>query len=149
LNILLSLNKNFVLVITILFFIILFIFIILKFYFSYEYKNSEIEIKISNADITEPRFAINNPSKKIFVTAQEGNFIKGGKILLKNNVKFTSENFSIETDNVVFDRQKQTASSDDKSVFKSKNTIISSDGFDIYDSGNIINFYGKAVVTLK
>ena len=125
------------------------IFLTFKFYFSIDDKNYENKIQISKADITEPRFAINNPSKKIFVTAKEGNFIKDGKILLKKNVKFTSENFSIETDNVIFDRDKQTARSDDKSVFKSKNTIISSDGFDINDSGNKINFYGNAVVILK
>ena len=105
--------------------------------------------EIKKADITQPRFAINNPSQKIFVTAKEGNFIEGGKILLKNNVKFKSSNFSIESDNVTFDRKKQTAHSKNKSIFKSKNTMISSEGFNIYDNGNIINFYGKAVVILK
>ena len=34
-----------------------------------------VELKLSKADISEPRFAINNDSKKIFVTAKEGNFI--------------------------------------------------------------------------
>ena len=105
--------------------------------------------EIKKADITQPRFAINNPSQKIFVTAKEGNFIEGGKILLKNNVKFKSRNFSIESDNVTFDRKEQTAQSKDKSIFKSKNTMISSEGFNMYDNGNIINFYGKAVVILK
>ena len=32
------------------------------------------ELILSNADISEPKFAINNDSKKIFVTAKQGNF---------------------------------------------------------------------------
>ncbi len=107
------------------------------------------QVKVASADITNPRFAINNPTKKIFITAKEGNFLDDGRILLKNNVRFTSNDFSILSDNVVFDRKEQTAKSNHDSTFKSDKTIISSEGFDIYDSGNKINFYGKAVVVLK
>ena len=114
-----------------------------------EYELSRKKVEISNADITNPRFAINNPSQKIFVTAKEGNFVKGEKILLKKNVRFTSNDFSILSDNVIFDRNNQTAHSKSKSIFKSDKTTISSDGFDIYDKGNKINFYGNAVVILE
>ena len=64
-------------------------------------------------------------------------------------LEFKSSKFSIESDNVTFDRKEQTAHSKNKSTFKSKNTIISSEGFNIYDNGNIINFYGNSVVILK
>ena len=104
---------------------------------------------ISNADISEPRFAINNETKKIYITASEGNFINKDEILLKNNVRFNSNEFSIETDKVIFNRNKQTAKSTTDSIFKSKNTSIASEGFDIYDNGNKIIFYGNSYIILK
>ena len=109
----------------------------------------KIEKNLSNADIAEPRFAINNESKKIYITAKEGNFLNNDEILLEKNVRFKSNVFSIETEKVIFDRNKQTAKSENKSLFKSKNTTISSDGFNIYDKGDKIIFFGKSYVTLK
>ena len=50
---------------------------------------------------------------------------------------------------VIFNRYEQTAKSDAKSLFKSENTTISSDGFNIYDKGNKIVFYGKSLVVIK
>ena len=101
------------------------------------------------ADISKPKFAINNEKKKIYITASEGNFINKDEILLKDNVKFKSNEFSIETDKVVFNRNEQTARSNTKSLFKSKNTTISSDGFNIHDKGNKIIFYGNSYIVLK
>ena len=115
---------------------------------------NNIEVKVSeinspNVDITEPKFAINNNSKKIQITAKEGNFINKDEILLKENVRFKSNDFSIETQKVIFNRYEQTAKSDTKSLFKSENTTISSDGFNIYDRGNKIVFYGNSLVVIK
>tara|TARA_B100000674_G_C37217268_1_gene635340 strand:- start:99 stop:413 length:315 start_codon:yes stop_codon:yes gene_type:complete len=104
---------------------------------------------LANVDISEPKFAINNSSKKIYITAKEGNFLNKDKILLKENVKFQSHDFSIETETVIFDRNKQTAESKTKSLFKSKNSTILSDGFDIHDRGNKIIFYGNSFIVLK
>ena len=101
------------------------------------------------ADISEPKFAINNENKKIFITANEGNFLNNDEILLENNVRFKSNDFSIETENVIFNRTDQTAQSNTRSFFKSENSSISSDGFDIQDRGNIIIFYGKSYLLLK
>ena len=103
----------------------------------------------SDVDISEPKFAINNESKKIYITAKEGNFLNKDEILLKNNVRFKSNDFSIETENVIFNRNEQTAESKTRSLFKSKNTYISSDGFNIYDKGNKIIFYGNSNIILK
>ena len=105
--------------------------------------------RLSNIDIEEPKFAINNTSKKINITAQEGNFLNKDEILLRKNVKFKSNEFIIETDNVVFNRNKQTARSKTKSLFKSEKTTIFSDGFNIFDKGNRIIFYGNSQVILK
>ena len=108
-----------------------------------------IKDNFTDADISEPKFAINNDSKKIFVTAKQGNFLNKDKILLKENVRFKSNDFSIETERVIFDRNNQTAQSKSKSLFKSKNTTISSDGFNIYDKGNRIIFHGNSFIVLK
>ena len=109
----------------------------------------EIPSRISNADISEPKFSINNDSQKIYITAKEGNFINKNEILLKKDVKFKSNDFSIETEKVIFDRNNQTAKSKTRSLFKSKNTSITSDGFDINEMGNKIVFYGNSFVILK
>ena len=100
-------------------------------------------------DITEPKFAINNDKEKIYISAKEGNFINKDEILLKKNVRFNSNDFSIETEKVIFNRDKQTAKSETRSLFKSLNTMISSDGFNINDDGNKIIFYGKSIIVLK
>ena len=54
-------------------------------YLSIENNKIVNQIRISNVDITEPRFSINSSSQKILVTAKEGNFIEENKILLKKN----------------------------------------------------------------
>ena len=107
------------------------------------------KIRISNADIEKPKFAINNESKKIYITANEGNFLDKNKILLNKNVRFKSNDFSIETEKVIFNRSEQTAQSKTKTYFKAENTTISSDGFDIFEKGNKIVFYGNSFVILK
>ena len=130
-----------------IFFFILFIFI--KQLDLVNIEISKIKPGLSNADIDEPRFTINNDSKKIYITAKEGNFINKDEILLNKNVTFKSNEFSIKTEKVIFDRNNQTAKSETKSLFKSSNTTISSDGFNIYDKGNKIIFFGKSFITLK
>ena len=114
------------------------------------YVKTDIEnMSVSKADIEEPKFAINNQSKQIQITAKEGNFLDKNKILLKKNVRFKSNDFIIETERVIFNRNEQTAQSKNKTFFSAENTKISSDGFDIFDKGNKIFFYGNAFVILK
>ena len=128
--------------------------IFIIFIFSKQINLNKFEIKfsnedLSNIDILEPKFAINNLSKKINITANQGNFLNKDEVLLQDNVRFKSNNFSIETENVIFNRNKQTAQSKTKSFFKSKNASISSDGFNIHDNGNKIIFYGSSYIILK
>ena len=132
--------------------IIFFLFITLIFLKQINLANKEIknfETNFSNADISQPKFSINNKSKKIHITAKEGNFLNKDEILLKENVKFKSNDFSIETEKVIFNRDKQTAKSKTKSMFKSKNATITSDGFNIHDNGNKLIFYGNSYIILK
>ena len=127
-------------------------FILIVFYEQTNLNSFRFEEKtnnLSDADISEPKFAINNKTKKIYITASEGNFLNKDEVLLKNNVRFKSNNFSIETDKVVFNRNQQTAQSKTRSLFKSENITISSDGFNIHDMGNKIIFHGNSYIILK
>ena len=109
----------------------------------------KINSKLSNVDISEPKFAINNNSNKINITAKEGNFLNKDEVLLRKNVRFKSKDFSIETEKVIFNRNKQTANSEVKSLFKTDNTTIFSNGFDINNNGNNIKFHGNSKLILK
>ena len=132
--------------------IILFIFLIFIFIKQISTNNEKLKntrINSTNVDISKPKFAINNETKKIYITAEEGNFLNKNEILLKENVRFKSNDFSIETEEVIFNRDKQTAHSKSKSLFKSKNVTIISDGFNIHDKGNKIIFYGNSNLILK
>ena len=55
----------------------------------------------------------------------------------------------IMSDEVIFDKKYLTASSSKKSKFISKNTLVISNGFEIVDSGNKINFNGKTILIIK
>ena len=131
--------------------IIIFVFLIIIFFKQINLNNiiEDTVISSSNADISEPKFSINNESKKIYITASQGNFINKDEVLLNENVRFKSNDFSIETEKVIFNRDKQTAKSKTKSMFKSKNATITSDGFNIHDNGNKIIFYGNSYIILK
>ena len=148
-NFFLHINRKFIILFGA---IIIFLFLIIIFFKQINLNNIIIEDTVkssSNADISEPKFAINNESKKIYITASQGNFINKDEVLLNENVRFKSNDFSIETEKVIFNRDKQTAKSKTKSMFKSKNATITSDGFDIHDKGNKIIFYGSSYIILK
>ena len=148
-NFFLYINRNLIILSGIL---ITLIFLIIVFYKQINLggiKFQDTENNLSDADISEPKFAINNDSKKIYITAAEGNFLNKDEVLLKENVKFKSNDFSIETEKVIFNRTDQTAKSKTKSKFISKNVTIASDGFNIRDEGNKIIFYGKSYIILK
>jgi len=149
LNYLLSINKSYILLISFLLFITFLFLIFFKYYNSSNKSKSLENDIISKADITEPKFAINGSNQKIVVTAKEGNFVGSNKVLLKTNVKFQSNKFIIETNNVIFDRKNQTAISHTASKFNSENTEILSEGFDIYDNGSKIKFFGNAKIILE
>ena len=148
-NYLLSLNKKTVLTLSLIFITFVFLGFFFK-YFQLTLKNNDfLEISSSESDIIKPKFSINSESQKIAVTAKEGNFISENKILLKKDVIFKSKKFKIMSDDVIFDKQDLTASSTQNSKFFSKKTSIVSNGFEIIDNGNKINFNGKTVLIIK
>ena len=114
-----------------------------------ESTNQITEISTNKSDIIKPKFSISGKKSEIFITAKNGNFISDEKILLEDDVKFKSKEFQLTSDNVVFDRKNLVATSEKKAKFLSKNTSIVSRGFDITENGNIINFKGQTVLTIK
>ena len=148
-NFILYINRTLFLLVSAIIFLFFAIFIFLKQNNINSKSTSEKFSRLSNADISEPKFSINNDTQKIYITAKEGNFINKNEVLLKKDVRFKSNDFSIETEEVIFDRNNQTAKTETKSLFKSKNTSITSDGFDINEKGNKIVFYGNSFVILK
>ena len=148
-NYLLSLNKKTVLILSLIFITFVFLWFFFKYFQSTLKNNDFLEISSSKSDIIKPKFSINSESQKIAVTAKEGNFISENKILLKKNVIFRSKKFKIMSDDVVFDKKYLTASSSQKSKFIAKKTSIVSNGFEIFDNGNKINFNGKTILIIK
>ncbi|MBT6198325.1 MAG: LPS export ABC transporter periplasmic protein LptC [Pelagibacteraceae bacterium] len=148
-NFLLTFNKKTLLISSFL------IISIICFFVSFTYiqskKIADIEISINNktADISKPKFSINSNKQKISVTANEGNFLTENEIMLEKNVIFKSDKFKIYSDNVLFNKKSLIASSKNKSKFVSDKTSIDSNGFDIIENGNIINFKGKTKLILK
>ncbi|MBT5214480.1 MAG: LPS export ABC transporter periplasmic protein LptC [Pelagibacteraceae bacterium] len=148
-NFLLTFNKKTLLISSFL------IISIICFFVSFTYiqskKIADIEISINNktADISKPKFSINSNKQKISVTASEGNFLTENEIMLEKNVIFKSDKFKIYSDNVLFNKKSLIASSKNKSKFVSDKTSIDSNGFDIIENGNIINFKGKTKLILK
>ena len=148
-NFLLTFNKKTLLISSFL------IISIICFFVSFTYiqskKIADIEISINNktADISKPKFSINSNKQKISVTANEGHFLTENEIMLEKNVIFKSDKFKIYSDNVLFNKKSLIASSKNKSKFVSDKTSIDSNGFDIIENGNIINFKGKTKLILK
>ena len=148
-NFLLSLNRKHILLFSVIIFIFFLILVFFNYFSSLEKNLLSNQSIIPNVDITEPRFAINNSNQKILVSAKEGNFLDDSRILLNKNVLFKSNDFVIKTDKVIFNRLDETAISKTKSTFITNNTKINSEGFNIYDNGKKIKFYGNSVIILK
>ena len=87
LNFFLHINRKFIIIFGA---IIIFLFLIIIFK-QINLANVILENTVkssSNADISEPKFAINNESKKIYITASQGNFINKDEVLLNENVRY-------------------------------------------------------------
>ena len=83
------------------------------------------------------------------VVAKKASFISDNKIFLEGNVKYSSNNFILESNKVNFDQDNFEAYSNEKTVFKSDKIFVTSQGFKIKDRGNIISFIGKCQLTIQ
>ena len=147
-NYLLQLNKSLILIFLIFLTITSLIFFFLK---NEILLKSEIEfdtIDNNSFDILNPKFTINNENGIITIEAKNGNFLNQNNILLENDVVFKSDKFKIYSSKVLFDKKNQTAYSKRDSTFVSGGTTIESEGFEIIDKGNTIQFNGKTKIIL-
>jgi len=150
LNIFLQINKKLLLIIICI--TALLVLLTLFIYTKINVVNNNIETIInqnSKYDILKPKFTINNEKNIISVTANEGNIMDNNDILLKNDVLFRSSDFTIHSDDVIYNRDKQTAKSKNDSIFVSERTTIESEGFNITEKGKIIKFNGKSKLILS
>ena len=151
-NRLLLLNKNTILLIIVSFSLLLLLYIYRENYFLDELieKEDDIELlSLDSSDLIKPKFSINRKKDNITVSANEGNFVTKDKILLNSDVQFKTEDFKITSNKATFNKKHQTASSDTLTEFQSEGTIISSQGFNITNSGNTISFKGKTKIILS
>ena len=147
-NYLHQLNKSLILIFLIFLTITSLIFFFLK---NEILLKSEIEfdtIDNNSFDILNPKFTINNENGIITIEAKNGNFLNQNNILLENDVVFKSDKFKIYSSKVLFDKKNQTAYSKRDSTFVSEGTTIESEGFEIIDKGNTIQFNGKTKIIL-
>ena len=144
-------RKNKVFIILIFFFISLILIILI--FQTNQLKKIKINdiptLRSVNYDISLPKFTINNHKRKISISAKGGNFINNDEIMLKENVKFKSKKFMILSNNVLFNKKKQTAKSATNSVFISDKTKIESEGFHLGENGDIIKFNGKTELLIS
>ena len=148
-NFILTFNKKIFLITSFFIFGAICFFISITYIQTKNINEQEIFIINQTADISKPKFSINSKKQKISVTANVGNFISQDEIMLENNVVFKSAKFKIFSDNVLFNKKNLVASSKNKSRFISDKTLINSNGFDITENGNIINFKGKTKLILR
>ena len=151
-NKLLLLNKNTILLLIVLTSLLLLLYIYKENYFldeSVKEKNNTQLLSLESSDLVKPKFSINRKKDNITVSANEGNFVTKDKILLNNEVEFKTENFKITSNKATFNKKHQTASSDTFTEFQSERTMISSQGFNITNSGDIISFKGKTKIILS
>ena len=147
-NKLLHLNKRFLISVLFFFGLISLVYLI--------YQQSKIiktKVNINNPklsfDLIDPKFTINNNKKKIAIKADQASFINKNEILLQNNVIFKSTNFTIKSNEVYFDKKKQSALSKKDSTFSSDGTNINAKGFIIKNGGEKIQFNGKTKIILS
>ena len=146
-NILFKINQ--LLLISIFFIIILILFIII--YFQFNKKNSEkiINYKVE-VDIINPRFIKEKSNNNnLEIIAKKASFLSKNEMFLEGDVKFSSKKFILESDKVNFDQINFNASSNQKTLFKSNNILIASEGFEVKDKGNKIFFKGKSYIEIQ
>ena len=132
--------------------LIILIFII-SFFFYFQFDRQEIVNNIeykADVDIINPRFTKEKSNKEnLEVIAKKASFLSKNKMFLEGNVKFKSNDFILESDMVNFNQLSFNASSNQKTFFKSKKLEINSNGFQVTNKGDIINFKGKSSITIK
>jgi len=130
----------------------LMIFIIIFYLYSQIEKNDEIITTNHKADIDiiNPRFTKEKKNKdNLEVVAKKASYLSKDKMFLEGEVNYKSNEFTLESDMVSFNRLNFDASSKQKTYFKSKKISIEAEGFKVINKGDIISFTGKSLIIIK
>jgi len=132
-------------------FLILFSILIIFLYTQYTKKNTTgLNNYDFEADIINPKFIKEKLNdSNLEVIAKKASFIGENEILLEGNVRYSSDNFLLESDKVSFDKINFNASSNERTFFKSKKISIIAEGFNVEDQGNLVSFKGKSKLEIK
>ena len=146
-NILFKINPKLLISILFVIFIILFYFL----YIQFSIKDTQQQIDYGkSADIVNPKFVKQkNNKEQIEVIAKKASFLSETKMFLEGNVKYQSDEFTLESDNVSFDQISFDAISNDNTIFKSEKINITSEGFQILQKGTKITFSGKSRIEIQ
>ena len=126
---------------------ILFIFL----YFQYNQKEDirKLDYEIG-ADLINPKFLKEKKNNNYLkVVAKKASFISDSEIFLEGDVKYSSNNFILESNKVNFDQDNFEAYSSEKTLIRSNKIFVTSQGFRIKDRGNVISFIGKCKLTIQ
>ena len=125
----------------------------LSFFLYFGFNNKEQKSVINyelGADIINPKFIKEKINKDhLEVLAKKASFLTETKIFLEGSVKYTSDNFILESDKVSFDKNSFNAFSDEKTSFVSKKVSIKSEGFNVEEAGDKIFFKGKSRLIIQ
>lgn len=146
-NILFKINQFFLISV---FFVIILV-IIFFLYFQLNDKNSEkiVEYK-TEVNVINPRFIKEKSNNNnLEIIAKKARFLSKNEMFLEGEVKYSSKKFILESDKVNFDQINFDASSNQKTLFKSNNILIASEGFEVKDKGNKIFFKGKSYIEIQ
>ena len=146
-NILFKTNQKFLI-------LLLFLLIVLICFFLYrQIFEGKVKTKINyevDADIVNPKFIKEKINKDYLeVLAKKASFINESEMFLEGEVKYTSNNFTLESDKVNFDKNNFDAYSNEKTSFFSEKVSIKSQGFTVGDKGDIISFKGKSSLIIE
>ena len=102
-------------------------------------------------DLEKPTGEMNSGNEKFFLEGDKGIFNKEVQQLeVTGNVKLNDQNDMIfRTSEMMFDFNKETLSGNKKVTGEKKNSIILSEGFEIFDRGEKIIFTGKSKLVFK
>tara|TARA_B100001123_G_C15299494_1_gene1020508 strand:+ start:1459 stop:1902 length:444 start_codon:yes stop_codon:yes gene_type:complete len=129
--------------------VIVFLFVFLYFQIIPERSFTKIDYEYG-VDIVNPKFIKDKKNKdQLKVTANKAIFLSDRKILLDGEVKYASNNFTLESNKVNFDKINFDANSEENTLFISEKVSIKSEGFNVENKGNDILFIGKSKLEIK
>ena len=113
-------------------------------------KATRLKLEPNIFNLEKPTGEINSGKDKFFLSGDKGIFNKNvDQLKVKGNVKFNDgENMTFTTSEMYFDFKKEVLSGNKRVNGKKNNSVIISEGFQIFNNGEQIFFTGKTKLKL-